>query len=740
MLKPPFSRKKPQASQTSLPQAMPHLEQFAQSLQRSLQAQLLHSQLQVRCAVRQEMLFLLIEHLLHVEPDPAQTFANLEAIVRKEVTEQLQAVSVGRDSSGNSSENSSGSYGSRLPVRLFLRIAGHQQPYQSHSFSVPLSDAESATDEAKWVENTPTDQPISPISDADPDLSAMPQPLVQQVDREVDREVWNEGEHQTSEHQTSEQQNSEHEISENETSENLISELQDAEAWEAVIPGFSEGELNATEPNPFSESNPNRQEETAGQAEFSGSEPETLAAGHSDQPGATPMVSPELVEEPEAWSDRKPLLARMSLSTWIFVGAVGLSAAVAGIYALTRPCVIGACPQLQQAQQLSDRAMNTIETTQSALAIVEAHDQLREVDGLLSPIPAWSPHYNQAQQLMNLSEARASRVAQIVSGLRKANEAAQKSQNPPHPMHQWREIQLLWRDAIAALQRVPADSPAYNLAQRRLKEYEASLADINRRVGVEQAAQDRVGAARRTAQVAEAQAGIARTSQDWGQASTAWRATVQALDQIPQGTMAHAEAEQLLALYQPKLQEATQRRQQESIAETSLQQANQLAEKARQFEQNNQWSDAKTAWQEALINLQRIPQETAYRSQVQSRIQSYTAAIAQADRNAVRFNAMRAVQPDLDRLCSGAGAICSYSFVPQAIRVRLSRGYDQTTQQVMTAGQNLPAPTATTTQVSNLLRSLADISQTSQVPVELYSASGDRFGVYSPEVSGFVAQ
>jgi tetratricopeptide (TPR) repeat protein len=341
---------------------------------------------------------------------------------------------------------------------------------------------------------------------------------------------------------------------------------------------------------------------------------------------------------------------------------------------------------------------------------------------------------------MKVSEARASRVAQIVNALEKANAAAQKSLNPPHPLAQWREIQWLWRDAIAALQKIPPDSPVYDLAQRRLQEYETSLNGINQRVATEQNAQERVNAARRTAEVAEAQAGIAKSAQDWQQSYAAWQAAVKVLDQIPQGTAAYAEAEQLLALYQPRLQEANQRQGQETIAENALRQANQLAEQARSLEQQNQWTEAKTIWQQAVTNLQRIPQGSVYSMQVQSTLQSYTTAMTQAEKNAARLTAMQAVQPDLDRTCAGMVPLCTYSFAPQAIRVQITRSYDQATERVMTSTQSGSMQAVITTQVNNLLRSLAAISETAKVPIELYNADGSRFGTYSPEASGFVAQ
>ncbi|HEY9700109.1 MAG TPA: hypothetical protein V6D10_22835 [Trichocoleus sp.] len=456
------------------------------------------------------------------------------------------------------------------------------------------------------------------------------------------------------------------------------------------------------------------------------------AASHSDQ---VAFIEPST-------SAKSRFGKQLSPSAIIFFAVVGVFAVGSGIYMLSRPCVIGVCKPLEQAQQSSTAAIDKIQNTNSALEVVDAYEQLTQASDMLSTIPPWSSHYETAQGLMMTYENQAKLVEQAVKALRQANKAALKSQNPPHPLQQWREVQWLWRDAIAQMQKVAVDSPMYGLAQRKLQEYEANLAGINDRVIAEQNAQDRVNVARKTAQVAEARAGIANSAEAWQQVYATWSAAIKLLQQIPQGTMASGEAQQLLALYQPKLNEAEQKQSQESIAVSAYNQAVQFADQARNLEEQNQWEQAASVWQNALTKIQQIPTNTAYSNQAQTLVSAYTTALNQAETNRTRYGAMQSQKAQLDRTCRGNPEICTYTFTPQAIRVQITRTYDRLAERTITSSQSgtVSAPPATVNQVDELLRSLAAISEQAQVPIELYNADGSKFGTYAPDVSGYVQQ
>jgi hypothetical protein len=423
------------------------------------------------------------------------------------------------------------------------------------------------------------------------------------------------------------------------------------------------------------------------------------------------------------------------------VSAVGGFVLVSGMYVLTRPCVIGACEPLQQATQLSRAAIQTAQTTESALAIVEAHRQLSESSYLLATIPSWSRHYQSAQTLLNGYEDQAVVLGKVVKALEQANTAAQNSQNPPHPLPKWREIQWLWREVITQLEQIPSSSTLYPLVQRKLQEYRVNLTGINQRVGIEQQAQDRINAARQAGQLAEARAKAAQSAENWQETAATWTAAIGQLRQIPQSTMVYDEAQQLLAIYQPNLTEASNRQAQELVAAKAYTQAVDAAAQARTLEQQNQWSQAKAQWQSALTYARQVPTVTSYYSQVQPLIGTYAQMLQQASQNAQRSVAIQTSRLDLDQACPNAAKICTYTLSPEAIRVQFTSSYAQTVS--LTLNNKQPTDnsrSAVLNQVNGSLRTLADISETTQVPIELYDAKGTKLGTYTPSLSGYVPQ
>ena len=407
---------------------------------------------------------------------------------------------------------------------------------------------------------------------------------------------------------------------------------------------------------------------------------------------------------------------------------------------LTRPCVIGRCEQIQQAQQLSLAAIQTARTTDSALEVVDAYRQITEANYLLGTIPIWSSHYAKAQELLASYEDQSVTFKQVVEALEQANTTTHRSLNPPHPLPVWREIQWSWREVIESLEKLPSDNLLYGLVQRKLQEYRANLTDINQRVLREQQAQERVAAARKIGELAQSQAEAAKSTENWQETATNWTAAVHQLQQIPQGTVAHAEAQQLLALYQPKFTQANIQRAQEQAAAEAYAQALSSAEQARALEQQNQWSEATAQWQNALNAAQQIPSRSAYYGQVQPLLSTYAKTLQQSQETAQRFGAVQLAKAGFEQVCAGTPKVCTYTLSPQSIRVQFTPSYDQTVTQRISNASPGKFPPAAVEQVNGLLRSLADMSEATQVPIELYNSNGSKLGTYKPTLSGYVLQ
>jgi hypothetical protein len=456
-------------------------------------------------------------------------------------------------------------------------------------------------------------------------------------------------------------------------------------------------------------------------------------------PDAPPLKPP--TPKPQAPKRTTP---KPSASTVMMGTAIALFTILGGWYVVTRPCVLGStCEPLEKAQQISQSAFQTVQTTDSAVAIAKAYDDIAVANKLLKSIPSWSGQHRAAQDLLIDNEARSTIIGQLVRTLQKANEAANRSQNPPHPLPEWREIQRLWRESIAALEKIPSDDAIYPVAQRKALEYRANLETINKRVIVEQQAQEEVENAKKTAQLAETRTGIATSVAGWQDVYTSWQAAIDLLKNVPRGSAAHLEAEELLKIYQAKLTAAATRRDQESTAIAAYTEAIAQAEQAQSFEKQNQWQSAIDLWESALANLKKVNQGTTPYAQAQPLIATYQAAFTAAQSGLRISEAIQAAKPALDRTCGGNPKVCQYDSSATAIRVQITYGYDAMVESAMTSAQtqgNYTSQAGVISQVNTFLQDLSLISQSAQVPIELYNANGSKFGTYTPGTSGFSAQ
>jgi tetratricopeptide (TPR) repeat protein len=432
----------------------------------------------------------------------------------------------------------------------------------------------------------------------------------------------------------------------------------------------------------------------------------------------------------------RPRLPRASALTLMLSGAVGLFILFSGWYILSRPCVLSSvCQPLQEAEQLGQTAVQTLQTTSDSRDVVKAHEQLIAANELLVTIPAWSGQHQQAQALLAENRDKTKVLGSVVEALKQANVASLKSQNPPLPVHEWREIQQIWRESIASLEKVPFDNFLYALAERKLKEYRANLNMINQRVIAENEAQAQLDKAKRAAESAEAREGIAISSDPWAVVYAKWQAAVDELGKVPERSMARIEAQRLLPTYQNKLKEVDRRRAQEIVGADAYEQAIALAERAQALEQENQWTEAVSYWEAALVSAQKIAPGTAYSDQAQQLITSYTAALDRAEAGQRLSSSIELAKPDLDRACGGAPRICTYTLGPSVIRVQITAEYDRAVEQTVNSAQLRGDETARaemTSQVNAFLQELAGISEIAQVPIELYNSGGTKFGTYTP--------
>jgi hypothetical protein len=616
------------------------------------------SPIDVRCALKQGNLLVLVQHPASVALDANQTLVVLEQGIRTLDT-QLEQFADGADN---------------LPVRLYLRVVGQQQPYTETAFLLAFS------------RTVPPGIEQHPVTAGDA-LSSNEPAIVPTAVPTADVAA-----------------------SEREQANEQINETEDGVAPGAIAP-------SAPPPNHFVEA-------TASSARPIGRNP----IRYSQEDLASRLAS-------------IPFLARIPLPVLMLCSIVGLGAVASGVFILTRPCVLGECQPLEQAQRLSQQSAQLAHPEASANDVVKAYHQLAEANYLLGTIPSWSPRYEVAQALLQTYGARSEIYGKVVASLQQANSAAQKSQNPPHPLATWREIQQLWQGAIAGLETIPSDSPIYLLAQQKRSEYQRNLAGINQRIRTEQRSQDHIAAARSAAEAAQIRETNAKSVAGWQAAYGTWQVVVTTLNTVSQGTMAYAEAEQLLAIYQPRLTAARNRYLQEKASAEAYGQALQLAQQARLSEQRRQWSQAVEQWRNALANAEQISNGTSYHEQIQALIATYETALSTAQANLRTAVVAQDAETLLSQACAGTSTICSYTMGSgNAIEVRFTSDYDWAVQAIVA---DSPLPGATATQqalreyINSLLQTFATASQTAQKPIDFYNSEGQVFATYDAQLGGY---
>lgn len=486
-------------------------------------------------------------------------------------------------------------------------------------------------------------------------------------------------------------------------------------------------------PHPWDQPIPEPDSNTASKKEAQQSAQESV-----NEAGVTPEAPPdELPPETPVPTKTK---SKRSLLPLIGTGA-GLSLIVffSTLYALTRPCVVGVCKAIPEAQKLSQKSTKTLQKPQSGKAVLEAQQQLTDAIGILESIPLWSKEHDKAQELIKTYQSQAERVDEMVTALKTAVRASYKSENPPHPASTWIEVQNLWREAIAQLEELPTSSNLQPLAQQKIKDYKRNLAQTNQRLIKERQAQGYIQSAKDAALIAQARQGVAQSLPHWQLVYVTWQTALNRLKQIPQGTTAYKEAQELSALYLPKIAIVRDRKTQEQIAANAYNQGLRLAQLAKNSQDNNQWSVALIHWRNALTYINQVPSDTFYYTKAQSLVAPYTAALKQTQGQlqlAVKFQQARS---DMNQTCYAKTPICNYTIDRNVITVRLTPTYLQMVKQVALNAKVKGDSNAQAGVVNHILtlgNALEAISDNAQIRVEVYAPDGSLIETHTPGNGG----
>jgi len=432
--------------------------------------------------------------------------------------------------------------------------------------------------------------------------------------------------------------------------------------------------------------------------------------------------------------DRQTIKFKELPSWWGQVSAylfLSIALCSVGLYAFTRPCVLGKCTTLAQAQQEIDSAQKILASAKYAQNFAQVQKKFNLATEQLEQIPVWSGKYLAARRMVNNYEIEATQIDQVMNALEIGAAAWKKAQNAPLPLERWREIEASWSKAITLLEKIPPQSEVYSFAQNKLSEYEANLQAIAARVQQEEYAAKTLQEIREKADLAYTRQGVASGLESWQGIYDLWEEIVNLIPKIPPSTTAYVQLQDSVAEYRKQLTKAREQEVQEQISQETYDMAIATAEQAQQLSEQKQWSNALNSWTDALTLARQIPDNTFYSAKAQSLATSYTNARNEAAVNLKKATILQKTQNDLKKLCNGNPLVCEYTVTEDVINVWLTPAYirhvKRTALLADQKGDN-KALVGIDKHLDTLKVALQTISDNAKIPLVLYDSYGGLIG------------
>ncbi|OUL36010.1 hypothetical protein BV372_08915 [Nostoc sp. T09] len=424
----------------------------------------------------------------------------------------------------------------------------------------------------------------------------------------------------------------------------------------------------------------------------------------------------------------------------ILLGAacVGIVVLAGGAYLLTSPCVISQCKEIQTAEQLKTESRRLMRHAKSEKELAAVQQQLEASSSDLEKIPSWSPQYQKAEELQASLSGSSEKIAQVVKALQAASLAMSKTKTPTNSLEELQARQKLWRRAIAPLEAIGSNSELYNLAQVKLLSYRVGLKTVNQQLLGAEKWLKKLNAAQAVANAAVQQETMIQSLRDLQKVQSTWQVAVNALNIIPQTSSVYQQAQTLLGEYKPKLAAARDRATKEQLAAKTYQQAISTANQAKAFEQKQQWQPAVLQWERALQSAKQISDDSFQYRLAQTLIEPYSAALKQAQAKLEMANSLQQTRTDLNKLCTNGMRICSFTIDNRGITVQLTREYDLARQSTSTSANANP-PKSNVIADGNqhlqmLQQALGVISDNAQLSLSIYDSQGKP--VYTRSLEG----
>ncbi len=433
--------------------------------------------------------------------------------------------------------------------------------------------------------------------------------------------------------------------------------------------------------------------------------------------------------------EKKPNLSRKIYQS-IAIYLLSFGCVFGVMYALTRPCVIGKCQTISDAQNLALSSSEILDRDSSLNQIIKAVVDLKTSINLLESIPQWSTYYSEATNILQEYETKLTNLERIINAIATAKVANQKTENLPLLPSDWQEIQELWQDAIGNLEQASSTLEFSSFTQNKIAEYEQNLAQTNEYLLREKNAVENFKLAQEKANLAQIESNVAQSIENWEMAENNWISAIKKLEYIPQNTTVSLQAKRSMERYTSRLIAVRKHKEEEKLARNLYEKAVEDVEKAKLAEEKNQWSTAVNHWNYVINYLQQIPQNTYQYRQLQPTIDEYTTAFVEAKVKLQAALALEKAKSDLQKVCIITPRICNYQFQDETIELRLTSSYMQQIWETnIQAKQEGDFNTQSQLQqhILSVENTLKNISKTTGMNVKVYNPKGIVMIEYVPE-------
>jgi hypothetical protein len=679
---------------------------------------------QVQCIFKDGVLWVLAQHAQEVVIDTQETFRVLERTLQAEQPDR------------------------QLPVKLYLRKAGDKKPYSTENFTIYPSIRDALPGEAAPSiditelhdnEETPEETPAVSNSGLVTEINAAANSMMIDPDSSIHTDFITPPTDTSSAPQ-----------SKSEPTSDIQTDLKDSEKGAVAAEEFVDPEVNrakeildrlALGTMPTATADPNYFVESDAESSFLQQHKAEINLDPSS--GDTPSDSfndaaafASDIENSFAYSRVEPPKSR--LKGLLIASGIGVGLLGAGGYGLSRPCVMGTCPQLQQSQALAEKSLNVLNGEATGKQILDAQEGLHQSLNQFKSVPFWSTSHGKAQADLKQYEQQAVMLDFTVDGMKKADRASRKTFKQPVSQETWKESKKLWEGAISDLSKVTPGSRAYALAQQKLVEYQRKLEKINQNITSEVSSDKVLANVKSLGTTLTAKQAENKTLEDWQASQKSWASFNEQIAEIPPDVTAYPEAQKLLKDYEPQMLGVNEKLSKEKKNTEIYEKAQADAVEAKKAAEAKKPEESLASWNRAISTLQNIPRDSIYLPKAEALIAEYTKTMKKTEVTVVGEKKALQAADALKKVCEGQLKVCSYKVTNDKISVTLLSDYAKTVRQRATdankeADRN--AQVGLRKHVDSLGDALETVSNTSEIPLHLFSDGGKLLQIYSPPKS-----